>query len=451
MINYSNLVLVIFLVGFTFSVNAETLVSHDFDDGTLSGWEACTTQNPNYTIVENGRIKTFWTETGYNGTRMDKGAEACNFNFETFKEGWYGVTVNIGSDYPRNTEASICQMMGHGPCLSWIVLLQIINGDLALVHRLGCTSPTSATIYPDFPYQTDMDIVMHAIFSGENNGEFQIWVNGESVYLATNIDLGNGSFTNDILDNFVGFKMGQYNYDDGGYTNDETRTVYYDNVSWYNGSDGYSIVDPSGASNDPYGGAPRSVPGRIEVEEYDLGGEGIAYHDTTLGNSGVAFRDDDVDIAEYDEGYIVGWTSSGEWLEYTVNVIPGTYAMNLRVASPYDSRQIVVKLDGAILETIDIPNTSDWFSYQTVTVEDVSVAGGSNQILRIEFPNGNVNANWFQFILPVDGDLTFDKKVNLEDVAELSAGWQSGYTMDDLLGIANNWLSGIVTNISMFE
>ena len=42
------------------------------------------------------------------------------------------------------------------------------------------------------------------------------------------------------------------------------------------------------------------------------------------------------------------------------------------------------------------------------------------------------------------GDLTLDGKVNLEDVAELSAGWQSGFTMDDLLNIANDWLSGTV-------
>ena len=29
----------------------------------------------------------------------------------------------------------------------------------------------------------------------------------------------------------------------------------------------------------PYGGAPTNVPGIIEAEHYDNGGEGIAYHD----------------------------------------------------------------------------------------------------------------------------------------------------------------------------
>ena len=41
---------------------------------------------------------------------------------------------------------------------------------------------------------------------------------------------------------------------------------------------------------------PLSVPGRIEAEDYDLGGEGVAYHDTTPGNAGGAYRADDVDI-----------------------------------------------------------------------------------------------------------------------------------------------------------
>ena len=33
-----------------------------------------------------------------------------------------------------------------------------------------------------------------------------------------------------------------------------------------------------------------TVPGRIEAEDYDNGGEGVAYHDTTPGNTGGAYR-----------------------------------------------------------------------------------------------------------------------------------------------------------------
>jgi dextranase len=40
-----------------------------------------------------------------------------------------------------------------------------------------------------------------------------------------------------------------------------------------------------------------------------------------------------------------------------------------------------------------------------------------------------------------DGDLTFDGKVNMEDIAELGSGWQAEYNMDTLRQVANDWLS----------
>ena len=45
---------------------------------------------------------------------------------------------------------------------------------------------------------------------------------------------------------------------------------------------------------------------------------------------------------------------------------------------------------------------------------------------------------------PYNGDLTFDGKVNLEDIAKLSKDWQPVYMMDNLLDIANDWLSGAI-------
>src|SRR5437899_691843 len=83
-------------------------------------------------------------------------------------------------------------------------------------------------------------------------------------------------------------------------------------------------------------GAPAAVPGTIEAENFDAGGEGVAYHDTTAGNSGGQYRSTDVDIESSSEGgYDVGWTAPGEWLNYTVNVASaGSYTATLRVASP---------------------------------------------------------------------------------------------------------------------
>ena len=36
----------------------------------------------------------------------------------------------------------------------------------------------------------------------------------------------------------------------------------------------------------PYSGSPAAVPGTIDAERFDNGAEGVAYYDTTPGNSG---------------------------------------------------------------------------------------------------------------------------------------------------------------------
>ncbi|CAN0224965.1 unnamed protein product, partial [Ectocarpus sp. 13 AM-2016] len=48
-------------------------------------------------------------------------------------------------------------------------------------------------------------------------------------------------------------------------------------------------VVPTGA----FDGVPASIPGRIEGEEYDYGGEGVGYSDTDAGNNGGVSREDE--------------------------------------------------------------------------------------------------------------------------------------------------------------
>ena len=74
------------------------------------------------------------------------------------------------------------------------------------------------------------------------------------------------------------------------------------------------------------------VSGVVHAENFDNGGEAIAYHDTTAGNSGGQYRGTDVDIQPSSlGGYNVGWTSDGEWLSYSINVTSGG---PVRVADP---------------------------------------------------------------------------------------------------------------------
>jgi uncharacterized protein YjdB len=144
----------------------------------------------------------------------------------------------------------------------------------------------------------------------------------------------------------------------------------------------------------PYTGTPVALPGVVEAENYDLGGQNVAYNDVDATNNGGQYRPNEgVDIAQISgtSGYTVGWTANGEWMEYTVNVTAGSYSVLATLASPNTGGQMVVKLDGTVLTTINVPNTGDYNSFQTVTVPNISFTGGNNKILRLEIVGGSYN------------------------------------------------------------
>jgi hypothetical protein len=73
----------------------------------------------------------------------------------------------------------------------------------------------------------------------------------------------------------------------------------------------------------PYTDTVLPVPGTIQAEDFDEGGEGIAYQDSTTGNAGGQYRAGvNVDIGGNSaNGYNVAWATPGEWLEHTVDVV----------------------------------------------------------------------------------------------------------------------------------
>ncbi|MHC4504471.1 MAG: InlB B-repeat-containing protein, partial [Planctomycetota bacterium] len=148
----------------------------------------------------------------------------------------------------------------------------------------------------------------------------------------------------------------------------------------------------------PYGGTPGAIPGRIEAEDYDVGGEGVAYHDTTAGNTGGDYRTDDVDVETTGDaggGHNVGWTVGGEWLEYTVEVAAsGNYSIEVRVACSGTGGAFHIAFDGVDLTgPISIPATGGWQTYQTVTAPDVSLAAGTH-VMRLEMGSNQGNINY---------------------------------------------------------
>ena len=159
----------------------------------------------------------------------------------------------------------------------------------------------------------------------------------------------------------------------------------------------FTITNPAGST--PYGGTPWAIPGKIEAENFDDGGEGIAYHDLDVLNQGGQQRTNQgVDVETCSEGTLnVGWTGAGEWLKYTVNVTSaGVYSLHVRVASPNSGKGLHVELDGTTIATVSVPNTTGWQTYQTVTVNTSSLTAGLH-ILRIYMDTDGFNLNSITF------------------------------------------------------
>ena len=92
----------------------------------------------------------------------------------------------------------------------------------------------------------------------------------------------------------------------------------------------------------PYSGTPYTISGvigqaspTIFAAYYDMGGEGVAYHDNGGRDGGDFRRPDEVDIGGNAPEYVVGWTGDGEWLTYSVYVQEtGDYEFNAIIGAP---------------------------------------------------------------------------------------------------------------------
>ena len=98
----------------------------------------------------------------------------------------------------------------------------------------------------------------------------------------------------------------------------QTLTVDQDNGGWNIRQ--LTFASSSGA---PYGGTAAAVPGTVQAANYDTGGQGVAYNVTSVNGTGNSYRSDGVDLEACSDtggGDDLGWTATGQWFNYTVNV-----------------------------------------------------------------------------------------------------------------------------------
>jgi len=186
-----------------------------------------------------------------------------------------------------------------------------------------------------------------------------------------------------------------------------------------------------------YSGGPQAIPGRVMCAYYDLGGEGIAYHDVDPENHGSGhlnppdgtylneFRKDegvDTSYTKYRENIdrnpfnrvqppdgllYVGWTEPGEWFNLTVDVAQaGTYAVDILYTS---NRGATIALDlnfRPIAPAIRIASTFDpaetvpwrnWHHWNLSQATEVALPAGRSVLTVRIVDKGNVNLAYLDF------------------------------------------------------
>jgi len=152
----------------------------------------------------------------------------------------------------------------------------------------------------------------------------------------------------------------------------------------------------------PFGGTAAAIPGTVQAENYDTGGQGVAYNVGSINGTDNGYRSDGVDLevtSDTGGGVDLGWTFGGDWFKYTVNVATaGTYTVSFRVAAPTavtDGLHLSNSSGTNLSGNVNIPATGGYQTWATVTANVTLPAG--QQILTLNQDNGGWNINYASF------------------------------------------------------
>ncbi len=192
----------------------------------------------------------------------------------------------------------------------------------------------------------------------------------------------------------------------------QTLTVDQDNAGWNINFLAFGLNTSTGGGEAPYGGTAAAVPGTVQAENYDTGGQGVAYNVTSVNGTANSYRSDGVDLevtTDTGGGYDLGWTAAGQWFKYTVNVATaGTYTVGLRLAAPAavtDALHIDNSAGTNLSGDVTAPATGGYQDWTTVTVTVTLPAGV--QTLTVDQDNAGWNINYLAFATSSGGGSGF--------------------------------------------
>ena len=224
-------------------------------------------------------------------------------------------------------------------------------------------------------------------------------------------------------------------------------TAHYGNTpTHFSNSVGFRVVFPlepvmnlKTYKGKPWSNQAQQIPGKLQCEWYDLGGEGIAFHDADSINNGSGrlnpangtflneFRINeavdisytksrDIDNNPYNvvepqmDQFYTGWTEPGEWINYSIDVREtGKYSIGIMYTASGDG-SIELWLDGKPFtselvipstrnekETIAWRNWHHWNCIDNLTI--VQLKKGKHLLTIKTITNGNMNYDYLNFAL----------------------------------------------------
>ena len=225
--------------------NTDTHREDNFNDNRkndLGPFQLRNTTNGNYVQVINKRLKFKWFEDNYLGNRNTRSAEIWS-GIRTFDDYFVGYRIRFPENtFPDNKDIIVAQHMQRRDedtgDSTWHATMKVENNRLHFEHRLngGTNNIRKATIIDDIERNRWYNMIVRI----RRGTGIDVWLDGERVFRFTD---GAGIRT----DTSMTPKWGMYNADVDGYDDNETRTLYMDDISVVtgeSGSRGYDLVDP---------------------------------------------------------------------------------------------------------------------------------------------------------------------------------------------------------------
>jgi len=180
---------------------------------------------------------------------------------------------------------------------------------------------------------------------------------------------------------------------------------------------------PAGYTGTPFGGTPQTIPGKIEIEKYDLGGANVAY----MADPGGAFnkcgfmRNDGLKLQCTQQAgspadkslpgcgmepageIYLGYIGAGNWYKYTVNVLQaGTYVISGHEGVAGNTQMQFTFTDAVKTGNLTLPSTDmcNFEAYHVWAVHDnlgeIALTPGK-YVLTINVVAAAMNLDWFAF------------------------------------------------------